>query len=694
MVKISRQTDKLFMKLSGSAASDLICIGTRITDRLSTIPEMRMEFFSKKTDFDPATVLGTRITLEADNAFKFSGIVISVEDLGHQDSIDLYAAEIRPWPWLLTIGSENRVYQGKTTAEIVKDVCDKAGFSDITVSLSGTYEAREYCVQYGESNFDFICRLMEEDGIYYYFDHTGSTEKLVLADSVSAHTNGGSVPFTTANQVGDKQGDSNSIFEWAEIIRVVTGKISLFDYDMTKPGADLKVTSNLASGDHGHNAVERYEARGHYQVAGKGEDQARAGIEAHAANARRYRGATNAPIIATGAIFTLDHAEREAVCADYLVVAATHYIQFDPGYKDEAPESLNRQVERIAFPAEMGVFETEFEVQRESVPFRPPKGTKWPEVPSLLTAVVTGPGGEEIHTDEYGRIKVMFPWDREGKNDDKTSCWVRSVMPWTGKDWGMFSVPRIGMEVIIQFERGNIDRPYCTGMVYNGVNQPPYPLPAEMTKTGIRTNSSKGGGGFHELTFDDKKGSETVFLQSEKDYKEIIKNNAVITIGMEKKDKGDLTQTIYRHKTETLKTGDHTFSIESGSESVTISKDQTETIGENRSITIGKNTELTVGENRETTVGADNTETIGSNSELTIGSDYTITVGGKITIEAGTEISLTVGGSKITIGPASIILKSTKISVESQAMTEVKGAVVKVAGSGMVEVQGGMVKIN
>ena len=346
------------MKLSGSAASDLICIGTRIRDRLSTITEMRMEFYSTKTDFDPASVLGTRITLEADNEFKFSGIVISVEDMGHQDSIDLYAAEIRPWPWLLTIGSENRVYQNMKTADIVKDVCDKAGFSDITVKLSGTYEAREYCVQYGESNFDFICRIMEEDGIYYYFDHSDATEKLVLADSVSAHTNGGTVPYTIANQVGGKQGDSNSIFEWAEVGKVVTGKVSLFDYEMTTPGADLKVTSNLNSGDHSHNAVERYEARGHYKVADKGEGQARAAIEGHAAGAKRYSGVSNSALITTGAIFTLDHADRPAVNGAYLVVGTTHFIQFDPGYKDEAPESLNRHVERIEYPAELGIFET------------------------------------------------------------------------------------------------------------------------------------------------------------------------------------------------------------------------------------------------------------------------------------------------------------------------------------------------
>ena len=178
----------------------------------------------------------------------------------------------------------------------------------------------------------------------------------------------------------------------------------------------------------------------------------------------------------TGGIFTLDHADRSAVDGDYLVTRATHYMLFNPGFGHDNARSVNRHVDRIEFPEEMALFETEFEVQKSSVPYRPIGQTPWPEVPSLLIAMVTGPDGEEIYTDEYGRIKVHFPWDRLGQAKEGSSCWVRSVMPWTGKDWGWQSIPRIGMEVIIQFERGNIDRPYCTGMVYNGVNKPPYAL--------------------------------------------------------------------------------------------------------------------------------------------------------------------------------------------------------------------------
>ena len=693
MAKISRQVDKLFLTLSGPSASDLICMGARLRDELSHIPELRMEFYSTDTSFDPKDVLGTKVTLKAENGFVFSGIVISVEDLGHQDNIDLFAAEVRPWPWLLTIGADNRVFQGMTTPEIVKKVFSEAGFTDVTDKTSASYEQREYCVQYGESNFDFVSRIMEEDGVYYFFDHSGPTEKIVLADSVSAHENKGRVPFTSSNQVGERQADSDTIFEWSDVGKVVTGKVSLFDYDMTKPNADLKVKSAVPSGGHSHNQIERYQSGGHYKKADKGVEQARAQAEAHAAGSQRAMGVCNAAKIMTGGIFTLDHPNRSSADGDYLVTRATHYMLFNPGFNQENSRSVNRHVDRIEFPPEMSLYECEFEVQKSSVPYRPICQTPWPEVPSLLTAKVTGLDGEEIYTDEYGRIKVIFPWDRLGEAKERSSCWVRSVLPWTGKDWGWQSIPRIGMEVVIQFERGNIDRPFITGMVYNGVNKPPYALPGEMTKTGLRTNSSKGGGGFHELTFDDKKGDESVFFQSEKDYKQIIKNDAVITIGLEKKDKGDLTQTIHRHKTEVLKTGDHTFNVEAGSESTTISKNQTESVGENKSVTIGQNSELTVGADREQTVAGANVETIGSDSSLTVGGDYSITVGGKLTIAAGSEITLTVGGNSVKIDMMGITVSGTLVTLDAKAMTEVKGAIVMVKGSAMTQISGGVVMV-
>lgn len=695
MPTIGRQVDNLFLKLSGDKADDLICLRARVRDQLSQIPELRIEFYSDQS-FDPADLLGKRVTLQAENGYRFSGLFISVEDVGRWGSTDLYAAEIRPWPWLLSIGSDNRVFQNLTTPEIVEKVFDDAaGKGFVTDKTSGSFEKREYCVQFGESNLDFVNRLLEEEGIYFYFDHSGPEEKIVLADSVSAHSNQGVVPFPHSNGMEGKPPDADSIYEWAELGKVVSGKVALFDYDMKKPSLKLTETSKAMAGK-GVTAIERYKALGHYSLVDKGQDMARREAEAHAAEAQRARGVTNTAKIMTGGIFTLDHDNRDTLNGDYLVTRATHFMMYDQGTLAVKETALNRNAERIIHPDKAGLFETEFEVQKSSIPFRPLRVTAWPQVPSLLTAMVTGPAGEEIHTDEFGRIKVIFPWDRLGKRDETSSMWVRCVMPWAGNGWGMFSIPRIGMEVIIQFERGNIDRPYCTGVVYNGTNAPPYPLPDEATKVGIRTNSSKGGGGFHELTFDDKKDAETVFFQSEKDYKQVIKNNAEITIGMEKQDKGSLTQTIQMHKTETIKEGDLTLTVEKGNRITKIKTDDTETIEGKSTTEITGDTSLTVKSGNKTekvSSGNSSVDVSQGNLEMKVAGNVTIDAKGKITISAVQEIELKVGANSIKIDNVGVTVTGSMVTLDGKAMTEVKGPMVTVAGSALTQISGGVVMV-
>ena len=699
MARISRQIDNLFLTLSNQSDSDLVCMGARVRDELSKIPEMRMEFYSRDASFDPKNVLGTKVTLKAENGFAFAGIVISVEDLGHQDNIDLFAAEVRPWPWLLTIGADNRVFQGMTTPEIVKMVFSEAGFTDVSDKTWATYEQREYCVQYGESNFDFVSRIMEEDGIHYFFDHSGPTEMIVLADSISAHTNHGHVPFTISNRVGEHQADAESIFEWSDVGRVVTGMVSLFDYDMELPNADLKVKSSVLWDRHFFTNIQRYQVSGHYKKADKGIDQARVQAEAHAGGSRRSVGVANAAKVVIGCYFRFEHANHPSSGNDYLVTRATHYMRFNTGLGDDDKRSLNRHVERIDYPVKMALFETEFEVQGVGAPYRPVCRTPWPEVPGLLTAVVTGPKGDEIYTDEYGRIKVQFPWDRVGKRDDTSSCWVRTVMPWTGKEWGFLAVPRIGNEVIIQFERGNIDRPICTGMVYNATNMPPYTLPGDMNKLGLRTNSTKGGGGFHELTFDDTKGSENVFFQSEGDYKQIVKNNAEITIGMEKKKDGNLTQTIYKNKTETIKTGDMKLTVETGSRVTSIKTDETTTIEGKSTHTITGDTTLEIKNgnlSEKVSMGNMDTKVAMGNQSIAVdmGNIAIKASLGKIEMEAMQSIELKVGGNSVKIDQTGVTITGMLVKVEAKVMAEIKAVITQVNGDAMLKLKGGITMIN
>lgn len=708
-IAVIRQTEDLYITLSGDGATDLICIGARVREELSTISEMRMEFVSNNTSFDPKSILGKRITLTTKEEFKFSGIVISVEDLGLQKGGDVYAAELRPWLWMTTIGEGNRVYQGKTAPEIVKAVFSSLGFTDVTEKLSATYDTRDYCVQYDESNFDFVSRLMEEEGIYYFFDHSGEVETLVMADGLTAHPDKGDLTFTVANISPTVRADVNTIYEWSEVGKVVSGKVTMWDYDFTLPNSNLLATSTVTSGTHSYKSMERYQSGAHYKTADKGETFfARNLADGHAAEAARAMGLCNTPTLRTGVKFNLKHPERTAVEGSYLVVACTHYLKFDDGPDGTELTRVSRNAERIDYPKQMALFETEFEVMPSGTAFRPLKQVEWPEVPSLLTAIVTGPAGDEIYTDEYGRIKVQFPWDRLGKKDDTSSFWVRSVMPWTGKEWGFLAVPRIGMEVIIQFERGNIDRPICTGMVYNGVNKPPYALPGDMNKLGLRTNSTKGGGGFHELTFDDTKGSESVFFQSEKDYKQLIKNNAEITIGMEKKDEGNLTQTVYNNSTETIKTGDMKLTVETGSRITDIKTDETTTIQGKSTHTITGDTALEVKTGNLTekvSTGNMSTEVSMGNQDVKIsmGNQTTaLALGnisvkadvGKIEIEAMQSIELTCGPSSIKIDPMGVTIKGMMISVEGTIQTEVKGLMTTVSGDALLTLKGGITMIN
>lgn len=686
--RFNKSLDQRYVKLTGSAATDIYCIGARYRDRLGEMPELRMEFFATNSDFDPQSVLGKDITLTTDGQFKVSGIIISVEELGFADSDVLYAAEIRPKHWLTTIGANNRVFQGKSTDEIVGDVLKGVDVDAIKSSLSTALAKRDYCVQYGETDFAFISRLLEEEGIYYYFDYSGSIATMVLCDYIGAHKSNGKISFIKATtSVGAM--DTESIQTWTPKGRVSPGKVSLFDYDPLKSKTRLDATAaaSVAAAD---KKVERYLETGHYITADAGDKIARRDIEAHVAGTKRFTGTGNHPKIVTGTVFDFDHPDQPKASGAYLTVATTHYMLSDLDVDD--PKTGNRyhdHVERIAYPEGMVFFQSDFEVQPKAVPFRSHRMTPWPAVPGFLTAIVTGKTGEEIHTDAHGRIKIKFPWDRSAPSDDTTSCWVRVVTPWGGNGWGWQAIPRVGMEVIIQFERGNIDRPYCTGMVYNDINKLPYALPDQMTKTGLRTNSSKTGGGFHELTFDDKKDSETVFFQSEKDYKQVIKNNAEITIGLEKKDKGSLTQTIQQDKIETIKEGDLSLTVATGNRITKVKTNDTTTVEGKSTTEITGDTALTVKEGNLTEeISAGDMTTKVSLGNVTLDASA-----GQITVTAAQSIELKVGASSIKIDPAGVTITGTTITVDGKAMTEVKAPVVAIKGTALIEGTAPLIKL-
>lgn len=696
-----------------------------VEEGLSRITDTTVEFLAKDRALDLATVAGSTFTLfvkaQDDSERKFIGTCVSVRFLGLYQGFGHFEAKVRPRLWFLTLGKNNRIFQNMTTPAIVKQVLSDAGFTDITDSLSGTYTERVYCVQYGESDYDFICRLMEEEGIYFFFTHTGTVDTLVLADGVGAHA---AVPGAASIEFHFREKDyrraNDHIFEWAPSEAVVAGSVAMTDYNFETPSASLMKVTTVTKGSHDHNSYEIYHYPGHHTTVDEAEGRTKVALEAKAVGFQTYRGACNVRTFAAGATFTMTNHPRTSDQTEFLVTKATHQLRVETDYDDDQTRQrvLERDGAQVA-DEQVDSYRCLFETIPKATQFRAPKVTPWPVIGGLHTAKVMGPSGEEIHTDDYGRIKVKFHWDRNEATDDTCTCWVRCVMPWTGNGWGFIAIPRVGQEVAIMFEEGDPDRPICTGMLYHAETMPPktsetapphasartdHTLPASMTQTGIKTHSTKSGNDttYSELMFEDTKDAEFVRLQSEKDYFEIIKDNAIITIGMEKKNPGDYTQTIYNSRTETVKMGDSTFTVETGSEIRSIKTDQTEDIGNDVTRTIGNN--------RTETVTADHTEEIGGNEAVTVTGDSTLTVtGGRtedvtgaisvsskqtITIEATTSIELKVGANTIKIEQSGITITGAMVTVEGKGTLEAKSPMTTVKGDGMLTLKGGVTMIN
>ncbi len=686
--------------MEGSYSSTPVNLkNARIIEALSTLTETTVEFLSSNEALDLQDILGSTIHLgqkdEDDEDRWFTGTCVAVDYVGLYQGMSHFVADVRPWLWFLTRTRENRIFQELHVLDIIKQVMEPYGFwSDVKQETTASYKARDYCVQYNETDFDFISRLMEEEGIYYFFIQDEKKLKMVLADSISAHK-----PAPKAAKIdfafkegGEYRRDNDHIFDWSETTAVTSGKVTMEDYDFDKPKTELKKVKAMPKGNHNKKNFEHYMYPGHNRTPGVDDALVKVRMEAEAVRHKLSRGAGNVRTLGVGQTFKLKDHPRKANNIDYLVTRAVHHLQIETDYEVE-------ETKKPLFDSTLPVDEDNtdtyrivFDVIPKAEKFRAPQITPWPRWMGLQTAVVTGPSGEEIYTDKYGRIKVQFHWDRLGQKDENTTCWVRCVMPWTGKNWGMIHIPRIGQEVVIQFEEGDPDRPICTGMLYNADTMPPYALDANKTQTGIKTRSTKEGSAsnYNELVFEDKKDEEFIRMHSEKDYFQTIENNAVISIGEEKMDPGDLTQTIYHTKTETILTGDHIFSVDEGNQEIFVKTDHTETIEGEAEQTITGNYTQTISEGDVT-----REVSAGSESHTVSSGDYSLdTSSGSIAITAAVEISLTVGGSSIVIDNSGITISGTMITIEGDATVDVASPMTTVSADAVLTLDGGTTMIN
>ena len=572
-------------------------------ERLSRAFEYRLELLSTDPGIDFSAILGERASLRLslaggkDERF-FHGVMTDFEQMDSSDKrYARYEMTLRPWLWFLTRTSDCRIFQEQTVPEIVAAVFQELGFSDFEDRLTETYSKREYCVQYRETDFDFVSRLLEEEGIYYFFEHEEDLHTMILADDNHGLDSLGSIPYSFDANRGQGQ-QPERIFGWRLQQQLQPVQYVLNDYDFKAPKKSL-LSPSAQERSHAGAEYEIYDYPGRYQVSGDGEHFSRRRIEELQARFERVTGSSNVRILRAGALFDLSQHPRDDQNKTFLVTDIEYQLAsnaFEMGSGSVAEETYACRI-------------TALDAQQ---PFRPERLTPRPVVRGPQTAVVTGPSGDEIHTDEHGRVKCQFHWDRYGKRDENSSCWIRVSQAWAGKEWGAMALPRIGQEVIVNFLEGDPDRPIITGRVYNGNQKPPYALPANKTQSGIKTRSTPNGGADNrnEIRFEDKKGAEQLFIHAEKDRDIEVKNDETHWVGKDRSKTidGDETSHIKGKRTEIVDK-DETITV-TGNRKKTVLKDETTTITGNQTHTVTGNQTNTIVGNRTHTITGNKTETI------------------------------------------------------------------------------------
>lgn len=640
LLRILTSLDEDFLLLSRLSA----------TEEISSLFSFEVELLHEEdapgfeaTEIAAESMLGQAVTIQIaqrDGTIRaLNGMVNHFAQRHRDNRFSYYYATIVPHVWLLTQRRQSRIFQNTNVVDILKSVF--AGF-EVLFELQGRYEPRNYCVQYRETDFDFVSRLMEEEGIYYYFEHFEGKHKMVFADTPQSHRDCPSksdIPYFL--NVGDEEDYRTSISKWRTDYQIKSGKVSFWDSHFQLPGNHLDAThpSVFKVGD--NQKLEVYDYPGGYArkydgINGSGGEQAgelnkvyddktKKALTVMQSLDAQYRvvsGNSDCSSMTSGYRFKLlDHPNNDKN-GQYVITSVRHEAEQNPTYvsDDEVEKPYLNSFTCIAFGA-------------GAPPFRPAERTPKPFVHGTQTAFVVGPAGEEIFTDKYGRVKVQFQWDRHGQADTGSSCWVRVSQTWAGNKWGMMFIPRIGMEVIVHFLEGDPDQPIITGCVYNPGAMPPYTLPDEKTKSTIKTNSSKGGGGFNEIRFEDKKGSEQIFVHGEKNIDVRVKNDSLEHLGND------------RH--------------------LIIKNNQYEKVQKDKHRQVGGDENVKVDGALSLKIGTEVNEKVGTKYALDAGQEIHLKSGVNLTIETGTSLTLKVGGNFININSAGIFIKGTMVFINS-----------------------------
>ncbi len=653
---MAQQFKPMQMTLKSGAGDKLGFLSMSALEEVSRLFEYQIIAVSDDLTVAPDNLLGKPVAVSIDlgNGVKrwFNGIVASFGIEGGDGRHATYRITARPWLWLLTRSADLRVFQDKSVITIVKEIFAEYNGS-VVDKTTGSHKPRGYCVQYRETDFNFVSRLMEEEGIFYWFAHAEDKHDLVLADDAGAHA---ATPGyeTTPYRVdqGNALAEQQVIFQWRMRHEIQSGKFSLRDYDFEKPSTNLMAQQVTSKRSHTEAKHEVYDYPGRYTDKAVGGDLATIRLDEAAARYGRYTGEANTPGLAAGAKFSLKEHPRADQNAAYTVLA-TRIDMKQTSYESGDDTDSG--------------FLCSFTVQRFDEPFRPARTTRKPTVAGPQTAVVVGTGDAgDIFTDKYGRVKLQFHWDRLGKNDNTSSCWVRVASPWAGNGFGMIALPRLGQEVVVDFLEGDPDQPLITGRVYNAAQMPPYALPDNASVSTVKSRSVKGAtDAFNELRFEDKAGKEYVLFHAQKDRLDFIEQTLKSKIGKDehrsvtgnRKEKvgGEHHLSVTKDVKQKF---DGKFNVEAGKDilfdgggvfSLKTAKDITAASGASVSLKSATAMHLKIGTN----LGAEG------------GQNVHIKGGMNVVIEAGVQISIKAGASSIVLGPDGVSVTGMMVKINS-----------------------------
>ncbi len=678
------QQQKRLLNLDG--VDDLLLTAIHGHEEMSRLFSFQLSMISSNTNISPEKVVGKNVTFSIDRGQGsrrfFNGFVSQFaagdEGLDGQGKTRReYRAEVVPWLWFLTQTADCRIFQNKTIPQIVEQIFKDLGFNDFDPGgIKGDHKEWVYCVQYRETDFNFVSRLLEQEGIFYFFKHENKKHTLVLADQIGAYQDCPEKQVDYPRTSGTRA-IADHIASWEHEYEFRTGKWAHTDYNFETPSTSLMANTKTTVPLPGVKKYEVYDYPGEYSKKAEGQTEVKLRIQEEEVAYDVVSASSSCQTFTPGGKFTVgEHQSESEKNKSYVITSIDHSVTEQLGY------------ETGVAPGEG--YSNTFTCIPDSVTFRPARMTPKPLVSGVQTAVVVGKAGEEIYCDKYGRVKVQFHWDREGKRDEKSSCWIRVGHNMAGKKWGFMSIPRIGQEVIVDFLEGDPDRPIIVGSVYNAEQMPHYDLPTEQTKSYIKTNSSKGGKGFNEIRFEDKADKEQIFIHAERNMDTRVKNDSKARIygsrhqiiGWEKDGKkgGDQREMVYKDKQLNVK-GHQIEHIEGncqlligkgkaadgGKWDIVVEKDKKELIGAPQGsyhLEVNGDQNIKLAGNHSLDAAA-HQETLSGDMAIAAQGNIYIQAGMNLVLEAGVKLSVKVGGNFVDVSPMGVAINGTMVLINS-----------------------------